>query len=56
MKAGGVFARAGLDNAAQKFIPIYQRNDDPSRVSGIILLCLGVPLIVGTAIAAILYF
>ncbi|KPN29436.1 archaeal glycosylation protein R [Halolamina pelagica] len=56
MKGGGVFARVGLDNAAKKYIPIYRDNDDPARVSGTILLCLGTPFVVGTVIAVVLYF
>lgn len=56
MKGGGVLARVGLDNAAKKYIPIYRERDDPARVSGTVILCLGTPFIVGTVLAAALYF
>lgn len=56
MKGGGVFARIGLDNAAKKYIPIYRKNNQSARVTGTVLLCLGTPLVVGSAIAAALYF
>ena len=55
MKGGGVFARLGLDNAAQKFIPIHRTNDDPAKVSGTVLLCLVAPLLAGTVVASALY-
>lgn len=55
MKGGGVFARLGLDSAAKKFIPVYRTNDDPSKVSGTVLLCLVAPLLVGTVVASVLY-
>jgi O-antigen/teichoic acid export membrane protein len=55
MKGGGVFARLGLDNAAQKFIPIHRTNDSPAKVSGTVLLCLVAPLLAGTVVASTLY-
>ncbi|PSQ53007.1 polysaccharide biosynthesis protein [Halobacteriales archaeon SW_8_65_20] len=55
MKGGGVFARVGLDNAAKKFIPIHRTNDEPAKVSGTILICLVAPLLVGSALAGVLY-
>lgn len=56
LKGGGVFARVGLDNAVQKFIPVYRGDDDPARVSGTVILCLVTPLFVGSILAAALYF
>lgn len=56
MKAGGVFARFGLDSAAQKFIPIYRTNDEPTKVSGTVLICLLTPLLAGGVIVGVLYF
>lgn len=55
MKGGGVFARVGLDNAAQKYIPIYRSEDDPARVSGTVLFTLAIPLLAGGVLAIILY-
>ena len=55
MKAVGVLARSGLDNAAQKFIPIYQQEGDVARVSGIVLLCVGAPFIIGSVLGAAIY-
>ena len=56
MKLIGVFARSGLDSAAQKFVPIYREDGDAARVNGLVLLCLGVPIILGSILAAIIYF
>lgn len=55
MKGGGVFARIGLDSAAQKYIPIYRSADDAARVSGTVIMGLVVPLLVGGVLAVILY-
>ncbi len=55
MKGGGVFARIGLDNAAQKYIPIYRSEGDPARVSGTVILGLAVPLLFGGVLAGGLY-
>jgi O-antigen/teichoic acid export membrane protein len=55
MKGGGVFARVGLDTAAQKYIPIYHSEGDSARVSGTVIICLVVPLVVGAVFATILY-
>ncbi|RBI61644.1 polysaccharide biosynthesis protein [halophilic archaeon] len=55
MKASGIPARLGLDNAAQKYIPIYQRDDDHSKIAGVALTAVVAPLVVGTAIAGVLY-
>ena len=56
MKGGGVFARLGLDSAAQKFVPVYRTNDKPAKIFGTVVLCFVVPLLVGSVLAAILYF
>lgn len=55
MKGGGVFARIGLDNAAQKYIPIYRSEDDAARVSGTVIMGLVIPLLVGGLLAGGLY-
>lgn len=55
MKLTGVLARAGLDNAAQKFVPIYREEDDAARVSGLVVLCLGIPLVFGSILATMFY-
>ncbi|MBX0296634.1 polysaccharide biosynthesis C-terminal domain-containing protein [Haloarcula nitratireducens] len=56
MKGAGVFARVGLDSAANKYIPIYRGQDDAERLNGTVLLCLLIPLLVGTIVAVLLYF
>ena len=44
----------GLDNATQKFIPIYQQDDDGNRLTGLLILCLGTPILTGTIIAGVI--
>ncbi len=51
MKAGGVIARLGLDNAAQKFVPKYVTDGDDGALSGTALFCLALPFFVGAIIA-----
>ena len=51
LRAGSVLARLGLDNAAQKYVPIYVAQDDDRALNGIALLCLGTPFLLGVAIA-----
>ncbi|WP_313692313.1 flippase [Halorarum halobium] len=55
MKASAVAARVGLNNAAQKFIPIYLMEDDDSKLLGTVILCLIIPLILGVILAIIIY-
>ncbi|USZ67401.1 oligosaccharide flippase family protein [Halorussus salilacus] len=56
MKAGSVLARFGLEGGAQKFVPIYRSNGDDAKVTGTAVLCLGIPLLVGTILALVFYF
>jgi O-antigen/teichoic acid export membrane protein len=51
LRAGSVFARLGLDNAAQKYIPVYITQDDDRALNGTTLLCLGAPFLTGVVIA-----
>lgn len=53
--AAGMFARGGLDQAAIKYIPIYNQNDDQQKIKGIVYLCLGGAFLIG-AILSILIF
>lgn len=53
MKASAVVSQLGLDRAVQKYVPIYQ--GDNSRVTGTILLCVGVPLLSGILVSSALY-
>jgi O-antigen/teichoic acid export membrane protein len=55
MKAGSVLARFGLEGGAQKFVPIHLSDGDDTKVTGTALLCLGIPLFVGTVVAAIVH-
>ncbi len=54
MKGSSVFARLGLTNAAQKFIPIYHSDGDRNRLNGVVVVCLLTPLVVGTVIALLI--
>jgi len=54
-RASSIFARAGLDQAAQKYIPIYNSNNDYDNLSGLILLCVLIPLLFGTLLSGALY-
>ncbi|PSP90320.1 polysaccharide biosynthesis protein [Halobacteriales archaeon QS_4_69_34] len=55
MKGSAVIARMGLDSAAQKFIPIYQSESDPAKVTGVTVISLTFPLLFGGALAVALY-
>lgn len=55
MKAISVVTQMGLDQAAQKYIPIYLSDERPALVSGTALLCIGLPTFVGAAISSIIY-
>ena len=46
-----VFAAAGLGTTATTFVARWRR-DDPDKVSRLILLCLGVPLVLGGALSS----
>jgi O-antigen/teichoic acid export membrane protein len=49
-------AQTGLDKAVQKFIPVYINRDDSSRLSGLLLVCLLTPILLGFCITALLFF
>ncbi|ODR80576.1 polysaccharide biosynthesis protein [Haladaptatus sp. W1] len=55
MKAGGVIARLGLDNAAQKFVPKHITDENTSALSGIALFCLAVPFLAGVVITGFIF-
>lgn len=55
VRIASIPTRAGLDQAAQKFIPIYKNSGDKNTLTGIVLLCLLTPLILGSILATILY-
>lgn len=55
MKVLGVVARSGLDNAAQKFIPIHRRDGDAARLTGLTSICVGLPLVFGSILAGVVY-
>ena len=55
IKAGALIARTGLDNAAQKYIPIYQNEGDHRRLAGVTWLCLTVPFILGSIVAVLIH-
>jgi O-antigen/teichoic acid export membrane protein len=55
MKALSVVTRMGLDQAAQKYVPVYLSDEKPALVSGTTLLCIGLPALVGTAFAGLTY-
>lgn len=55
VKAGGVVARLGLQNAAQKYVSIYDSNDDDRGVSGVVTLCLSSSFVTGVLLAAAIF-
>lgn len=54
MRASAVLARLGLDRAAQKYVPLYRTEGDLERLVGTVLLCIGVTVLVGSALALLL--
>jgi len=55
MKAVGVLARLGLDNAAKKYIPVHIKKKEAKKLNGTILLCLAIPILFGFGLASVLY-
>lgn len=55
MKASGVVARLGLDRAVQKYVPIYRRQNDASRVTGTIVLAVGLSTVAGIGFSLLIY-
>lgn len=53
LRVGATVARAGLDTAAQKFVPIYSEDGADDRLTGLSLLVVGTPLAVGTVVAGV---
>lgn len=51
VKAGSVISRLGLQNAAQKYVSIYDSNDDTAGVSGVVVVCLVSSAVTGTLVA-----
>lgn len=54
-KTISVLARMGLDQAAQKYIPVFSNADQSSKLSGLVFLCTATPLLVGSIFAFVLY-
>lgn len=55
MHGGSLLAKLGLDNAAQKYTPIYVRQEEQSRLGGVILFGLGGSFLFGTIVSAVVY-
>lgn len=52
---GTTIGKAGLDSAAKKYTAIYARRDEWSRLSGVVLLGLGVSIAFGAFIGILIY-
>lgn len=52
---GSIMAKFGLDNAGLKFVPIHLENDDDDRLTGLVIVALTVPLVLGAAISAAIF-
>jgi O-antigen/teichoic acid export membrane protein len=55
LKASMVISRFGLDNAAMKFIPVYRERGEDGRLVATVLICMSVPVVIGSGIALGLY-
>ncbi|SDM93012.1 Membrane protein involved in the export of O-antigen and teichoic acid [Halogranum gelatinilyticum] len=48
-----IFSRLGLDQAVQKFIPIYL-DESPEKTTGVVVFSIGTPILLSTLISSIL--
>ena len=55
LKASMVISRFGLDNAVMKFVPEYRERGEDGRLVATVLICLSLPLVIGSVIAFGLY-
>lgn len=55
LKFGGAVTQVGMSTTAQKFVPVYRNDEDSSRLTGVVLVCLGVPFVVGLVLSGVLY-
>jgi len=51
LKASMVVSRFGLGNALMKFVPEYRERGEESRLVATVLICLSLPLVIGSGIA-----
>lgn len=52
---GELFARVGLEIGAVRYVALYQDPKDRSKLKGILLQALGLPLLVGLVLGSVLY-
>lgn len=55
LHGGTLLAKLGLDNAVQKYTPIYVRQEEPSRIGGVVLFSLGGSFAFGIVVSATIY-
>lgn len=54
LQIGKTLSTAGLVNIAQKYVSIYQSNNDQPKLNGLVLACIGVVTVLGVTFSAIL--
>jgi O-antigen/teichoic acid export membrane protein len=55
LNLGTLVSKVGLDKAVKKFVPMYDSSDRERYLSGLLVLCLGIPFVLGCGIALSLY-
>jgi O-antigen/teichoic acid export membrane protein len=55
LKASKVISSSGLENAVMKFVPEYRERGEDGRLVATVLICLSLPLMIGSVIAFGLY-
>jgi O-antigen/teichoic acid export membrane protein len=55
LNLGALVSKVGLDKAVKKFVPMYDSSDRDRYLSGLMVLCLGIPFLLGCGIAVSLY-
>ncbi|MDS0295296.1 oligosaccharide flippase family protein [Halogeometricum luteum] len=56
LQIAGFLAMLGLNTTVQRYVPIFRKQDDDERLAGLTLLGFVSPLLVGSLLAAALYF
>jgi O-antigen/teichoic acid export membrane protein len=56
LQIGGIISRIGLDTSVKKFIPQYRTSGASKKVTGVVLLSIVIPLIIGFLLVALIEF
>ncbi|WP_416840398.1 oligosaccharide flippase family protein [Haloferax sp. DFSO52] len=55
LNISATISRVGLDKAVKKYIPIYRKKEEWGKLSGLIIISIGFPLVLGSLVSIMLY-